>query len=540
MNRFLPAIVFVVTTGIGLAMSAMVYQSVADSSQSRFSRIAVETAGSVKLRVEQHISLLRATNSFFEASSDAIDRYEFRTFVEGLDTERTYDGIQGIGFAKLISTGTELVAEQQMRRDYDLTREIWPVTDQPVRTAIALLEPANARNRTAIGYDMFADEVRREAMIRAFKSGEPAASGPVELVQEITTNKQVGFLVYLYRGPKEDLALAAREGGFGTGFVYAPFRAGDLHSAALMRTAELPVVLESFDVTDGAEVALYRSPGHDDDMVEGGERSEIVLDVAGRKWKFVVSATNQFREPYFEYISPILAGLTILLAGALAATTHAQFKSIRAAQELNRVSNTALQQKELMLGEMKHRIKNSIARIMAIARQAANGAESLDEFKDSFSARLQAMATAQDALTRSHWERADLRELLLAELKQVFGETMKNYELVGPPVNVNEKAAQSLGLTFHELATNALKYGLENADDGIAISWSFNKQSKGRVFTLLWREKAGTLPPEPDRVGFGTRLMRASVGGELGGTFDRTLDEHGLTVRIEVPAKNLT
>src|SRR6185436_20178653 len=91
--------------------------------------------------------------------------------------------------------------------------------------------------------------------------------------------------------------------------------------------------------------------------------------------------------------------------------------------------------------------------------QAAANAGSVAEFTEAFAARLQAMAASQDMLTRSRWQKADLAELLRTELDQVFGQVIDRVKLSGPPVELNENATQALGLTFHELATNALKYG---------------------------------------------------------------------------------
>src|SRR4029453_9145977 len=118
-------------------------------------------------------------------------------------------------------------------------------------------------------------------------------------------------------------------------------------------------------------------------------------------------------------------------------------------------------------------IKNCIARILAMARQTAANAPSVAEFTDAFAARLQAMAASQDMLTRSRWQKADLPELLRTELDQVFGQGIDRVKLSGTPVEVNENATQALGLTFHELATNALKYGnTANATGSLSVEWA--------------------------------------------------------------------
>ena len=351
MNRYFPAIVFVVTSVIGLGMTAVVHRSTEMSSETRFERLADEAVDRVKLRVGQHISLLRAARSFFEANSGIIDRSAFRTFISGLGTDEAYDGIQGIGFARLIKTGQESIAEEQVSRGYALARSVWPQTNEPVRAPIVLLEPTDTRNVAALAFDMFSEETRRIAMKQALQSDEPVASAPVELVQEITSDKQAGFLVYLRYGSATEVEQVMKGNIAMSGFVYAPFRAGDLHTAALSRKPLLPIVLETYDISGGTEVPLYRSPGYDELRSEQGDQLVKVTEIAGRSWKFVISSTHNSPHTTEKFIAPLLAVLTLLLAGALAATTQAQFRAMGAARQLNELNQTALQQKELMLQE---------------------------------------------------------------------------------------------------------------------------------------------------------------------------------------------
>ena len=163
-----------------------------------------------------------------------------------------------------------------------------------------------------------------------------------------------------------------------------------------------------------------------------------------------------------------------------------------------------------MLQEMKHRIKNSITRVLAIARQTAANAKDIGEFSESFSARLQAMAASQDMLTRSRWQKADLGELLRIELAQVFGKELPDGMLSGPKVLLSETMTQALGLTFHELATNALKYGeAGNSPDALKVEWRLRDQ--GDLLALSWRETSNVPVTPPEKPGFGTRLIDMNI-----------------------------
>src|SRR5690606_2161824 len=194
----------------------------------------------------------------------------------------------------------------------------------------------------------------------------------------------------------------------------------------------------------------------------------------------------------------------------------------------------SLLEKDLMLQEMKHRIKNSITRVLAIARQTAANAKDVGEFSDSFSARLQAMAASQDMLTRSRWQKADLGELLRIELAQVFGKELPGGVRTGPKVMLSEPMTQGLGLPFHELATNALKYGeAGNSPDALKVEWQVRNQ--GSLLALFWRETSAVAVTPPEKPGFGTKLIDMNITRELKGTIRRDYGAHGLQIMIEIP-----
>ena len=256
-SRVLPALVFLVVAAIGLGMSFSIYRASEVERRAKFESVAGDAADRIVNRFYQHMSLLEATKAFFEATGGDIERSAFTTYVNGLDTEDRYDGIQGIGFAPMIYTGNEARAEEMISRSYGETRPIWPETDQDFRAAIVMLEPDNERNRAAIGFDMYSDPVRREAMADAFANNTPRASGPVELVQEISAVKQAGFLLYLPfkmdRGPND------AEGNLPlSGFIYAPFRAGDLYRAVMTATPALP--WQSMPMTRPTRTPLCSDP----------------------------------------------------------------------------------------------------------------------------------------------------------------------------------------------------------------------------------------------------------------------------------------
>ena len=226
----------------------------------------------------------------------------------------------------------------------------------------------------------------------------------------------------------------------------------------------------------------------------------------------------------------------LLLASAIALVLRYQERAYEAATQLHETSEKSLLEKELMLQEMKHRIKNSITRVLAIARQTAAGSADMGEFTASFSARLQAMAASQDMLTRSRWQKADLGDLLRIELSQVFGKELPQGLLAGPEVLLDETTTQALGLTFHELATNALKYGeAANSVDAVKIGWRLEGAGRHRMLALDWSETGRSELQAPAKTGFGTKLIDMNITRELRGTISRDFRPDGLKVAIRIP-----
>jgi two-component sensor histidine kinase len=232
----------------------------------------------------------------------------------------------------------------------------------------------------------------------------------------------------------------------------------------------------------------------------------------------------------------MLGLLGLLLAGTIALVARYQERAYDAKSALHEATEKSLLEKDLILQEMKHRIKNSITRVLAIARQTASHATDVKEFSASFSARLQAMAASQDMLTRSRWQKADLGDLLRIELGQVFGKDLPDGVLSGAQVLLDETTTQALGLTFHELATNALKYGeAGNAVGALKVDWRVESLGRERILVLNWREAGQKNLEPPTKTGFGTKLIDLNVTRELRGTIKRDFHADGLTVEIKIP-----
>lgn len=180
----------------------------------RFQRAADELRETIALRMQTYESLLRAGAALFDAS-ETVERSEWQRFVAGLELDTQYPGVLGMGFARFAPGGALAGLNAEVR--------VWPEGNRDLYAAVVYLEPQSARNQFAIGFDMMSEPTRRDAMVAAMQSGKMTASGPITLVQEIIGPKQVGFLVF---NPAYVNNAAGRRELIG--FVYSPFRMGDL------------------------------------------------------------------------------------------------------------------------------------------------------------------------------------------------------------------------------------------------------------------------------------------------------------------------
>lgn len=533
----LPLTVFLVAAAIGLSLTLSAYWAGRQANHLRFERLADDAIDRIELKLAQHVSLLIATRSLFDALEGEVSHKQFRNFIGNLDISQNYAGVQGIGYADILGDEEAGNVGAVLEENYGVDRDVFPESGQAVRTAIIMLEPPDVRNQRALGYDMFSEETRRTAMVAAAQSGEAHVTAKVELLQEFDDKKQAGFLIYLpYFGPElvREPAIAGARPDL-RGFVFAPFRASDFIIAALEHT---PAARLSLSVYIGEPVVENQvfAGGASSEELRGEYMVERMVQMAGRDWFFRVVPSEIFKEGPETGVALLLGAVSLLMAAALAASLRSQSRAIAAYREVSRISQEASAQKDFLLQEMKHRIKNSIARVLAIARQTAASSEDLGEFTDSFTKRLQAMAASQDLLTRSHGETAQLSSLLEGELFQVFGEEFDDYTCEGPDVRLGIKATQALGLVFHELATNALKYaGMAQSGNRLDIHW---QMTAGGMLELTWREQAengADGSEEAASTGFGTKLMKSLVEGELGGNLESQFDGSGLLATIKIP-----
>jgi PAS domain S-box-containing protein len=194
----------------------------------------------------------------------------------------------------------------------------------------------------------------------------------------------------------------------------------------------------------------------------------------------------------------------------------------------------------LVMRELTHRSKNLLAVIQAMARQTARHTPGADGFLDRFAGRLQALACSHDLLVQQSWHGASLDELLRAQLAHYIERGNSQVSLEGPAVVLKPEAAQSLGLAFHELTTNAAKYGsLAEPKGRVAIQWRVLPPSVGGGIEILWRESEGPKVAGAKNRGFGSMAVEQNLRRALDAEVELHFLAKGLRCRIVLPAAQL-
>jgi PAS domain S-box-containing protein len=186
----------------------------------------------------------------------------------------------------------------------------------------------------------------------------------------------------------------------------------------------------------------------------------------------------------------------------------------------------------LVVNELNHRVKNTLAMIQAVAAQTFRNAGDLPQAQAAFSARIMALARANDLLTGENWEGASLSDIVAGVSVAHAGNQPDRFTAKGPVVRLSPKAALSLSMAMHELATNAVKYGALSQDAGrVDVSWGVND---GRM-RIEWRESGGPPVKPPEKRGFGSRLVERGLAGEMGGTAQIDFQPQGIVCIIDAP-----
>ncbi len=208
---------------------------------------------------------------------------------------------------------------------------------------------------------------------------------------------------------------------------------------------------------------------------------------------------------------------------------------VRVVQDITERKDAERRQK-LLVDELNHRVKNTLATVQSLAAQTSRSAASPKDFSSAFEGRLIALSKAHDQLTRRHWENAELRGLLSGSLAPHAAAVPERIVLRGEDIVLRPRAVLTLAMMVHELTTNAAKYGALSVPGGsVEICWQPVVEDGRKHLRIDWIESSGPPVSAPKRRSFGSRLIEGSIAAELGGIAKLDYPPEGLRCEILIP-----
>lgn len=303
----------------GLASTLGVTHAIRQDAVEDNARELAAFADEGRLKLQQQLwaygIALRGGASFFDGSA-AIDRQEWRAYVDRLQVGEHLPGVQGFGFAEWIPAARLGAHEARVRAEGFPDYRVRPALPREVYSSIVYLEPFTGRNLRAFGYDMYSEPVRRAAMDQARDTGFGAMTGKVRLMQEDGRDEQAGFLLYVpvYRNGAATTSVAERRATL-LGWVYSPFRMRDMLEAAF-RDVGAGFGRDYFlTVYDGGEArpAALMFDNRPADLTRRGQllRQQRLLEFRGQRWLLV------FTHPLLPAGDERLAGVLAMVGGSV-------------------------------------------------------------------------------------------------------------------------------------------------------------------------------------------------------------------------------
>jgi two-component sensor histidine kinase len=429
-----------------------------------------------------------------------------------------------------------------------------------------LLPRGTALPTTPMGVEPYAQIQRGQTIVSNLGLGSAARGPVVSVTVPARVAGELYGLAYVQRPTAFRALLAAQEFPRGwnatisdrKGAVIARSRRHDefvgqkINQAvrdALLHANEGIVRSETLDHVK-TFAAFSRSPTSGWAFVIGVPRQEVYRTLLGSLGPALagsialivlsVLAAFAFARPISDDVRALVAEAETLANSAMLEPAPSQLQEIAEVRSSLRAAAGVLRHRDLEVGqarqnqllmihELNHRVKNTLAIVQSLARSSLS--ESGPDGLEKFNERIFALSRAHNLLTRQGWEGADLRELVSEALESHAGRVTLN----GPDTPLTPNSAVALAMVFHELAGNAAKYGALSVKTGrVTVNWR-RLPSDGLVLT--WRETGGPPVAPPTRQGFGSRLITASLRGDLAGSARIDYAREGLTCELTIHGK---
>jgi two-component sensor histidine kinase/CHASE1-domain containing sensor protein len=534
-----------VILAVSVALTALAWY-ISDRAQTKLMREefvfrAAEVDTSIVQRMRHYELLLRGGVALFDASEE-VTRDEWNSYVQALHFQEQYPGIQGVGFSLRVPRADKDAHVQSVRAEGFPHYAIRPAGDRDEYHPAVYLEPFDRRNQRAFGYDMHSEPTRRVAMDSARDTGRASVSGIVTLKQETEHDVQRGFLMYLpvFRRGAPRATLEERRRAL-RGFVYAPFRGKDL-MGGIFGGKFADVDYWIFDgATSDPNALLFQNHAGAVSSSNAELSWTSTVEVFGRAWT-VRFASNPSRydpvraQPLLIAFGGLLIDLLLFaIVGSLART---QQRAIRLANEMTAELRRTLKEKDILLQEVHHRVKNNLQVIASLINLQLRKPES-DKARDALEecqGRVLAIALIHEKLHQvtdaTGVPFADyIRDLATSVAGAAAVDASHvQLEFAVKPIVLDVEQAIPCGLILQELLSNVFKHAFpRDAHGTVTIGL---EEAEGVVALVVRDDGIGFLPGfDPNAASsLGLRLVRM-LSEQLEAEV-RTTNEHGARTEI--------
>ena len=309
------------------------------------------------------------------------------------------------------------------------------------------------------------------------------------------------------------------------------------HLAAIVESSEDAIISKDLDGT-------IRSWNSSAERLLGYTASEIIgksiltiipSDRLGEETEIITRIRKGERIEHYETVRRRKDGSLIDLSLTVSPVQNREGKVVGASKIARDISERRQLErvKEHLINEIKHRVKNTLGTVQAMAAQTFRKAP--PEERNLFVGRIHALADAHDILTQRDWGNVSLSELVTRLLHPFVDIKQKRMSVEGPNTEISPNRALLLSMVLHEMGTNAIKYGALSNDTGtVEVVWDIVQAPDGRRLKLVWTEQGGPPVAPPDRKGFGSRMIEHAIRGEQG-VSEFVFDPKGLVCRIDMP-----
>jgi signal transduction histidine kinase len=359
-TRF-PFLVLAVSIFLTLGITYNFYRSSLNKDTVRFNNEVNRIQSTIENRINLYIALLKGGRGFVESAAE-LNRESFANYIQSLDLERNYKSVQAIGYNKIVLPEEREALVKKMQAEGNEDFRIFPGGERDSYQAIIYIEPFNEQNKKDIGFDMFTEPNRREALIRAADSGMPTASAKVNLLQATNQNSQPGFLIYLPIYAKDKVSQTVEEKRKNLiGFIYSPFRSADFLDEIQRSTDTTDIAVRIYDGEPKLENLLSQTTFENNpkslNQIENEQSTENVIPIAGRTWTIKYDSLPAFSEQSSINWTPLIFLIGIVFSFLLFGMTYWE-TSARLKLEITaaRLTESEAQKQKLLENEQKARL----------------------------------------------------------------------------------------------------------------------------------------------------------------------------------------